>query len=151
MTELANRPDLPPIEPDTIRVVDGRFTGSASFYRQESGRLVPVVIHFDVDSSRLRPLNPFLYNKPPDTTALGVKPPNEQFKTGDPRSGNIPVAVAKNVMRKPNHLYETDDGIVTALDTAKPGESSKWETRYYPKNCLEPNTWQEAMAILGII
>jgi hypothetical protein len=92
---------------------------------------------------------PFLYNKPSDTKTLYKKLPEEEF-TKVLISGNISVVVVRNVMRGPNHLYETDDGIVTVLNTANPEEPPKWETRYYPKSCLPPKNWREAMEILGI-
>lgn len=143
MSERLIHHELAPVQPDTIAIKDGRFVGSAGFYTEGSfGDLMPVTVEFDASTSA-EPLTPFQYNKPPETVAIGSKPDEKDFTLGEPRGGNIPLTMVAAVMRGPNHLYEFDEGVITAVNTATDGDPAKWETRYFPKNCLPEKTWKE--------
>lgn len=134
-----NEEILKPVPPDTImRTPEGRFIGSLYAYSSSSE-----IKEFKFDVQQNKPLNPFYYNKP-DTN----NPPNFT-RDEKPRVGVYPVAIARDARRAPHHLYETDDAIIAAVN-AGTEEDPRWETRYFPKNCVEEKTWQQALDILGI-
>ncbi len=134
-----NEETLKPPPPDTIiRTLEGRFQGSAYLYGPDFE-----IKELKFDSQPNKPLEPFYYNKP-DTS----NPPNFT-KDEKPRTEVYPVAIAREARRSPTHLYEADDAIIAAVNTGSE-EEQKWETRYFPKSCIDEGTWKQAMEILGI-
>lgn len=128
-----------PTPTDTVtRTSEGRFQGSAYVYY--SGSRIGE-IKFDANPDK--PLDPFYYNKP-DTN----NPPSFT-RDEKPRTGAYPVAIVKNARRAPNHLYESDDAVIAAVNTGTE-EEAKWETRYFPKSCIDERVWKQALGILEI-
>lgn len=118
------------------RTPQGRFQGSAYVYNSSSE-----IEEVKFDANPDKPLDPFYYNKP-DTN----NPPSFT-KDEKPRTGVYPIAIVRNTRRAPNHLYESDDAVIAAVNTATE-EEPKWETRYFPRNCIDSQVWQNALDIL---
>jgi hypothetical protein len=143
MSEAPRRPDLPPVPDDVIHVVNGRFVGNASFWKQGPGGLEPLTVSFDAPTSR-RPLSPFTYDKPPIIGKVGVVPAEKDIVTSE-RSGNIPLVIVEDrVLRWPNHLYNPSKGLVTAVYN----DEGVVGTRFYPQDCLKEPTLKEAEEII---
>ena len=147
MTEFREVPKAPPDRLTLTR--DGQFNGAAYVYRWGDNGFQPVEVKFNV--AKGDPLSPFFYNKPIPDGENPTGQPERFERDKNPREGNYPLAYVSGVRRPPNHLYEDDNGIVTAVEVKTPdGEGKQWQTRYYPKGCLEPETWEQALATLGI-
>ncbi len=130
--------------PDRItQTPEGRFHGSAYVFGKD-GQIQEV--NFDIIPSR--PLPDFYYNKPvPDQDLL--RGPARFERDKKPRSGYYPLAIINDSRRLPNHMYRSDDAILAAVNVGT-NEEPKWETRYFPKGCIEPQTWSQALEILEI-
>lgn len=138
------QPVLPPDK--LIKESDGSFKGSGFVYRKTDIGLAVEEIKFDIHSPT--PLNPFFYNRPIEDSSNPFNQPLRFVKDSSARSGYFPLAQVKQVLRPPNHLYEIDDAIFAATNRGTE-ENPKWETRYFPKNSLEPLLWEEAMTMLN--
>jgi hypothetical protein len=139
MTESERIPQVPQ---DVLSFRNDRFSGYACFYTYNDGVFNPISIVFN--TVKTTPLNPFHYNKPTPNPDDPTNPPI-QFKMDEkPREGNYVIGFAKNVRRFPNHLYESDEFMITAVEVELPDGNKEWQTRVYPKNCLSETTWQEA-------
>jgi len=134
---------IPPHPDRIIQTPEGRFRGSAYVFGK-NGQIQEV--NFDIKPSG--PLPDFYYNKPvPDHDPL--RGPARFERDKKPRSGYYPLAIINDSRRPPNHMYRSDDAILAAVNVGI-DEEPKWETRYFPKGCIEETTWKQALDILGI-
>lgn len=145
MVEIKEAPSLPP---DRLTLTDNNvFRGSGYVYRKGKTGLSIAEVQFD--ALKKKQLIPFFYNKPvenPDDLSL---PPKEFVKDETSRQDYYPLAYVELAMRPPNHLYEVDDAIFTAVNRGT-DELPKWETRYFPKGCIDEEVWTRALEILGV-
>ena len=140
---MRERVEIPKAPSDRLTLTsEGRFSGVSYVYENINGNFQPKEVAFDL--VRKNPLSPFVYNKP----IPGEKPTDQPIRFDmdqKPREGNYPLALVKNARRLPNHFYQDENGILTAVKV-----NGQWETRFYPKSCLESATWDEALKLLGI-
>lgn len=119
----------------------GSFTGFA-YVLETEGQLTRDI---DINIKPEKPLDPFHYNNPvvnPDSSL------REFVLDEEPKTGYFPVAYAENSRRAPNHLYKAEDAIIAVVKTGE-GETQTYETEYFQKSNLSPETWIQALNILG--
>lgn len=139
MIEIPHRQDiLSTIPKDQISFIDGHFNGAAFFLKESPSGIVVSKEEFDTPNDK--PMPDFFYQKPIVAESKDpFDPENITIKKEDtPRSGYFALKIIEDSRRKPNHLHEKDKGVLCA---AKINEN--WETRYFPKNSLDPNVWNK--------
>jgi len=139
MTEISNHQEITSIIPkDKLELVDNHFIGSAFFIKEDNEK--KSTIHQEnFNTVKTEPLPDFFYNKPI------VEPNKDPFdknsisisRETSPRSGYFLIKTVENVRRAPNHLYESDNGIICAMS-----KDNKWETRYFPQKSLDSDFWE---------
>jgi hypothetical protein len=139
---MENSEILSTIPPDTIKFDGEFFSGSACVL--EPDKITIREITFTLKQPH--ELKPFKYNKPIPNKENPFE--NERFELDeDERVGVRPIALVRKALRKPNHLYETDDALLCAFQNP---QSGSWETRYFPKKSLNSEVWQQAMDLLNV-
>lgn len=137
------------LPPDRLNLAEDRvFCGSGYVYRKnKAGGLIIDEIRFN--TSQGASLTPFFYNKPVENSDDPFEPPHNFVRDKTPRQGYYPLSYVELALRPPNHLYEVDDAVFTAVNRGSENEP-EWETRYFPKNSLDAQVWEEALIILRI-
>lgn len=128
--------------PDKIdRTSDGWFKGKVYFFDKQG-----ILEEWEININPTSPLSDFYYNKPiPGSDPL--RGPARFERDKKPRSGYYPLQMMHAVRRQPNHMYRSNDAFLAATNTGTE-EKPKWETRFFPKGCLDEETWEEAKDIL---
>lgn len=149
MTELSNQEikDRTLPKDELIKAPDGRFKGAGFVYLQTESGLKEDRVDFDILPEA--PLPPFYYNKPVTNPNSPFEKPLEFKRDENPRSGYYPLALTFAALRPPMHLYEVDDALFAAVNE-RSEEEPNWNTRYFPKNCLDPETWNQALQLLHL-
>jgi len=138
MTEIPIHQELiSTIPKDQIELIDNCFVGSAFFLKENNDKSLKIHQE-DFQTTKTDPLPDFFYNKPI------VAPNQDPFDKNNisisretsPRTGYFLIKLVEGIRRVPNHLYESDDGILCAVN-----KDDKWETRYFPRQSLDPSFW----------
>lgn len=138
MTEISNHQEITSIIPkDKLELVNNHFVGSASFIKEDANK--NLTIHQEIfDTIKTEALPDFFYNKP--IVETNKNPFDEKnisiLRENLPRSGYFLIKIVDDVRRSPNHLHESDSGIICAVN-----KDDKWETRYFPKKSLDSDFW----------
>lgn len=132
--------------PDQIRVApNGNLQGFVYFFDGEVSPSKLTKEEFDIIPGRT--LTPFCYMVPEIDAADPLNMPKAFNLDTSKRKGHVPLAIVRNVLRAPDHLFEPDDGIITAFKE-KIGGYTFWRLRYYPKASIATEVMDEAHQIL---
>lgn len=127
--------------------LEGRFVGMGYYYRFVNDKLEIVTIPFD--APKVGPLTPFFYNKPIEDPDNPFFAPIGHKRDLEPRVGYYPLVIVEGIMYPPNHMYQPNAALIAAVNKGEAG-SEAWETRFFPKDSLDPAVWQEALRLLKI-
>jgi RimJ/RimL family protein N-acetyltransferase len=131
------------IKPDEIELVDGRFRGIGYVLMGEPDDFEEVSVPFEITKGE--PMSPFYYTKPIVNSEKPFEPPKLE-RENEPGSGYYVLAAVSGVRRPPNHLDKDSRALLMAVNKGTT-EESKWETRFFPEECLEPEVWQMGVKI----
>lgn len=132
--QIKNRELIPS---DTINLEWDNFLGKVSSYILETKGLVWQIL--EINTKKWWVLSPFLYKKPIGEDVLN---PEENWETKE-REWYYPLEIIKGAYRGPNHWHRKDDAISCAVKI-----NDVWETRYFPKQNIFKETWDEAVRII---
>lgn len=131
--------DETPKDELTYNESETKFAGKGCFYILDGEDLVLRPVRLDV--GRGKALSPFRYKKP--MVDLDVFFPEEDWEDKD-RKGYYPLAIVHKAFRGPNHWHREDSAILCAVQV-----DGEWQTRYFPRQNVSEETWQEAVRLLG--